>query len=342
VKTLFSTNEVHPRDRFDYWQSVARASLVDHNSWTECRRAFNAEIQAGALANIEIVLFENSPMDVAHTSHHVSQAKTDDLFVCRQVAGKLELEQHGNNVLLESGDIALLDPMLPYVGRFSSGSKLLVLKVPRPSLEARIGNIRQMVARSIKPLNAESRLTSSFLAMLPPSAGNMSAIAEETVSNQTLDLIAISLSSGLENHEPRVSSAKAIASLNVRAAVEMRLSDPALDAKTVADAAGLSVRYANAVLADEDTSIMRLIQAKRLARCRSALADPLQTYRTVSEIAYGWGFSDMTHFGRRFKKAYGILPSECRALAKRRISQKMNPSSTRNAHSVRKLSQRRV
>jgi AraC-like DNA-binding protein len=32
----------------------------------------------------------------------------------------------------------------------------------------------------------------------------------------------------------------------------------------------------------------------------------------VSEIAYGWGFSDMTHFGRRFKAAYGLLPSEYR------------------------------
>jgi len=333
VKTLFSTNEVHPRDRFDYWHSVARASLVDHNSWTECRRAFNAEIQAGALANIEVVLFENSPMDVAHTSHHVSQAKTDDLFVCRQVAGELELEQDGHNVLLESGDIALLDPMLPYIGRFSSGSKLLVLKVPRRSLEARIGNTRQIVARSIKPLNAESRLTSSFLAMLPLSAGNMSATAEEAVSNQTLDLIAISLSKSLENHEPRVSSARAIASLNVRASVEMRLADPALDAKTVADAAGLSVRYANAVLADEDTSIMRLVQAKRLARCRSALADPLQAHRTVSEIAYGWGFSDMTHFGRRFKKAYGVLPREYRTLAKTSNLPKLNPSNICDAHS---------
>jgi error-prone DNA polymerase len=38
---------------------------------------------------------------------------------------------------------------------------------------------------------------------------------------------------------------------------------------------------------------MRLIQARRLARCRYALEDPNQAHRTVSEIAYGWGFSDM-------------------------------------------------
>ena len=32
----------------------------------------------------------------------------------------------------------------------------------------------------------------------------------------------------------------------------------------------------------------------------------------VSEIAYGWGFSDMTHFGRKFRAAFGLLPSEYR------------------------------
>ena len=110
---------------------------------------------------------------------------------------------------------------------------------------------------------------------------------------------------------------KALVLLNIRAVIEARLTDPALDAQTVADAAGISERYANAALADDEMSIMRLIQARRLARCRYALEDPNQAQRTVSEIAYGWGFSDMTHFGRRFKKAYGILPSDYQMLARR-------------------------
>jgi AraC-like DNA-binding protein len=104
--------------------------------------------------------------------------------------------------------------------------------------------------------------------------------------------------------------------MNVRTAIEARLPDPQLDAETVATAAGVSVRYANALLAQEGTSIARLIQSRRLERCHRALMDPLQAHRTVTEIAAGWGFSDMTHFGRRFKTAYGVLPSEFRRLKK--------------------------
>ena len=310
MKTVFSTDNVHARDRFDFWHGVACKNLVDHNSLPECRLTFDAQIETGYLGNLELVLFHNSPMQVSHTARHIARAKSDHVFVCRQVAGVIFLEQDAREIALEAGDVALLDPLLPYEGNFSTDSETLVLKVPRRELEARVGKTRDMVARSIKPIKAEDGLMSSLSAMLPSLAGKMNPISEEMVGNHALDLIAVSLAKTMEADRPRVSSAKALVLLNVRSAIETRLRDPSLGVQAVADAAGVSVRYANAVLADHDTSIMRLIQARRLARCRYALEDPNQAHRTVSEIAYGWGFSDMTHFGRRFKKAYGILPSE--------------------------------
>jgi hypothetical protein len=42
-----------------------------------------AEIETGMLTDIELVLFENSPMDVARTAKHVAQSQGDELFVCR-------------------------------------------------------------------------------------------------------------------------------------------------------------------------------------------------------------------------------------------------------------------
>ena len=103
----------------------------------------------------------------------------------------------------------------------------------------------------------------------------------------------------------------------IRAAIESRLCNPRLDPQIVADAVGISVRYVNALLAEQDTSLTRFILARRLTRCRRAFDDPNQDHRTVGEIAYGWGFSDMTHFSRRFKEAYGVSPSEYRRRAER-------------------------
>ena len=156
--------------------------------------------------------------------------------------------------------------------------------------------------------------------MLPAHVGKMSQVAEEVLKHQTIDLIAMSLAKMIQSDTPRISSARGLVLLKVRAAIETRLSDPALDGEAVAAAAGVSVRYANSVLGEEGTSIARYIQERRLARCRRALEDPQQAHRSLSEIAYGWGFSDMTHFGRSFRKAYGMLPSVYRKLASQAAS----------------------
>jgi AraC family transcriptional regulator, positive regulator of tynA and feaB len=103
--------------------------------------------------------------------------------------------------------------------------------------------------------------------------------------------------------------------------IEARLSDRSLNPADAAAAAGVSIRYANAVLSDEGLSIGELIQSRRLTRCREALADTQQSHRTIKEIAMGWGFSDMTHFGRRFKAISGMAPREYRRMASQKNNQ---------------------
>jgi AraC-like DNA-binding protein len=277
------------------------------------RANFEAEIEVGALGNLELILFRNSPMQVSHTVAHASSAKSDHLFVCRQLSGEVVLEQDTREIMLGAGSLTLLDPLLPYKGKFLRDSKMLVVKAPRRELEARLGRTRDMVGRLIEPNTARDGLTSSVTALLPSLAKETSSVDETIISSGVLDFVAVSLAKAVEGARPRVSSAKALVLLKIRAATEARLTDPQLDPQAIAGSVGVSVRYANQVLAEQGTSLARLVLTRRLARCRTALEDPTQAHRTLSEIAYGWGFCDLTHFGRRFKQAYGILPSEARA-----------------------------
>jgi AraC family transcriptional regulator, positive regulator of tynA and feaB len=316
VKTVFSTADVHQRDAFDYWHEILCKKVVRHDCTPEHRQTFRGKLQSTSLADIDLVYYESSPMLNDVTVRHVGHANAEELLVRRQIAGVFVVEQDSREAVLEAGDITLLDPRRPMRGKYLSGARQLVLKVPRRQLEARVGDVRQPIARSIKPSQAEHGLTSAYLAMLPTYTDKLGATAVDVVRDQTVDLIAVSLAKAMDGGRPRLSSARSLVLLNVRAAIEARLTNPALNPEAVAAAAGVSVRYANAVLAEEDTSIMRLIRARRLERCRRALEDPSQAHRAVSEIAYGWGFSDMTHFGRSFRVAFGSLPGEYRRLAK--------------------------
>jgi AraC family transcriptional activator of tynA and feaB len=312
METIFSTTKIHPRDRFDYWHSVACQYIVNHDSKPKNPTAFHAELQSGVVDDIGLVEFETSELTVWHTARHVARADCENIFVCRQLTGQLAIEQCGRQAMLQPGDFTMLDSRLPYSATFSPSCRLLCVKLPRAPLEARLGKPLEMIARTIRPAAAESGLTSAYLGMLPTYAIGLSREAKAIVRNQVLDLVAVSMAKAMESHAPRVSSARSVAHIRVRAAIEAHLNDPTLDPNAVAAAAGISVRYANSVLADDNTSISRLIQQRRVARCRRALDDPSQFHRTVTEIAYGWGFSDMTHFARRFRAEYGLLPSEHR------------------------------
>jgi AraC family transcriptional regulator, positive regulator of tynA and feaB len=313
MQRLFSTDTLHPRDRFDFWHDVACKNVVGHDSHPQSRQNFRASFERGSLAELSILRFETSPMQVAGTERHVARAEADELFFNRLLEGQISFEQSGREVSLKAGEMMLLDPLLPYIGRFGTGARLLMVKIPRRLLEARTGKLQAMTAVAIKSDHAERGLTSSFLATLPDYVGQLGSAAHGVLREQTLDLIALCLAKTVDER-PRLSGGHSLILLTIRAAVEARLPDANLDVKTVAEAAGVSVRYANALLAQENTSLRRLIQTRRLMRCQKALEDPSQSRRTLSEIAYSWGFSDMTHFGRVFRKAHGMLPREYRRL----------------------------
>jgi AraC-like DNA-binding protein len=310
MKTLFSTAGIAPRDRFDSWHEVARQYVTDHDSRPECRWTFEAQLGAAALDELTLVSFQSAPMMVFHTARHIARS-ADELFLCRQNAGELLLEQKDRKVVLKPGDMTLLDPRLPYTGRFFEGSSLLVAKIPRLRLQARLGRMGNMVARPMPMADAENRLVSEFLELVTTHTESLGATAG-VLADQALDLFAMALVKAADASGALVTSARFLVSTRIRAAIRRRISDPALNPSIVAAAAGVSVRYANAVLGQEHTSVARLILTERLERCRRALADPRLAYRTIADIAYGWGFSDMTHFGRRFKAAYAQLPSEYR------------------------------
>jgi AraC family transcriptional activator of tynA and feaB len=169
------------------------------------------------------------------------------------------------------------------------------------------------MGRPIRATPGLGGLTSEFLGMLAGHADSLGPTAS-AVANQALDLFATAVAKTIGTSQPKLSYARMVVLTQLRGIIEQRLMETDLTPQLVAQSAGVSVRYANTVLAEEDTSLAQLIQTRRLERCRQALIDPAQSQRPISDIARRWGFADMTQFARRFRRAYGVLPSAYRAL----------------------------
>jgi AraC-like DNA-binding protein len=158
---------------------------------------------------------------------------------------------------------------------------------------------------------------SAYLAMLPARIDGIDPITAAQLAAQTLDLVALAFSMEA-GRSARLSSRREVALYRLKAMIEARLCDPTLKPAAAAGAAGISVRYANDLLSQEGYSIERYILHRRLERARRALEDPAQARRSIGEIAFAWGFSDLSHFVRRFRSAYGLTPGDYRRRASER------------------------
>ena len=225
--------------------------------------------------------------------------------------GGASVHQDGRDGQSGPGDVYLLDPRRPFSLRVATRTDGLIFKVPRSEFEARLGNIASYTAVPLSPRQPVAAIASDFLMML---AGRADAIDQSMGTNlvrHALDLVALAFETA--GGSAQLSSTRTTTLIRLKSIIETRLHDPTLKPANVAEAAGISVRYANALLAQEDSSLERFIILRRLHRSRQALESPAHLSRTVSEIAYACGFSDLSHFARRFKAEFGRSPAEFRS-----------------------------
>ena len=75
----------------------------------------------------------------------------------------------------------------------------------------------------------------------------------------------------------------------------------------------LGPRYVQRLFEGEGTTFSLYVLNERLARAHKMLASPHYARRTVSSIALDSGFGDVSYFNRRFRRRYGIRPSDVRS-----------------------------
>jgi AraC family transcriptional regulator, positive regulator of tynA and feaB len=312
MRRIFSTDDFEPRDRYDCWHEVICKHVIPHDSVPDCRSSFVASLDVAVLADLALVAFDAGSMSCRHEEHHLD-ATADELILVRQTRGRTVIQQGDRTSSLDPGEMTLVEPRVPYHARLAPGTSLLVTKFPRRNLMERIGRIDRFVARKLTADFGQTGLLSDFLRVLPAHTEALTATAAQ-VSDQLLDLLAAGLWKLGGDEIPRFASSRALLRMQLRAVIERSVEDHTINARGIAGSVGIGLRYANAILSDADTSVGRLLQARRLEHCRRALADPLKMHRSISDIAYSLGFTDMTHFGRRFRQAFGVLPSDYRRL----------------------------
>jgi AraC-like DNA-binding protein len=311
MSVAFTTDELDERDRIAYWVDVASKTFYSH-AFEAPGAAFAGRIHSRALDSLALTVCDCGPCVVTRTRRDTLRDDVDNYIVSLRLEGRSLFTQDDRTVVVAPGTVLLHDVGKPLALEFLEQTRSIHVSIPRRLVQSRIASPDSvMVMSETAPVVG---LAADFIRSLVNNAGRVDDVVKPRIASQVVDLLALAISGDVRGMP--MSSARTNALRRIKAEIEKRLRDPNLRPSTAAGHAGMSVRYANALLAEEGSSLERYILHRRLEQCRRAIEDPLQANRMIGEIAFSWGFSDHSHFTRRFRDAFGLTPRECRELAR--------------------------
>jgi len=298
----FSTEALPASDRIDAWQWNAQQICGD------CRiqlpkSSFHGSIEIRSVDGLRLTRFSSTPLSFWKWPLDTVTADNRSCIVITQIAGVRRYLQNGVSVLLKPGDTTVIDSGSPWSSSCVTNCTRLYFRVPRWIMENRLRTTEVPIGRRVcgsTGLGATlSRLSQSIFEEAERMREDEGAVAVDAY----FEILAACMGGS-----PTVGQRVPDLQGRIRRFIDAHLSEPTLAADEIACAIGISVRHLHRVFAVTGRTLGDCIRSRRLENCRCDLANPRSRERTITEIAFSWGFNDSAHFSHSFRKQFGISP----------------------------------
>lgn len=303
--TVLSTAHIRERDRRAWLiEEIGRQYAKVEVEVPRATALFN-EMRILPLGGQALSVVRSSALRLSRRAGVDGFLETDAVFFVLVLRGRYRLQQDGRSVELGPGDLTLYDVTRPHVVDCSERLAKIIFKAPGPLVRSRLARVERCTALRIPTARGSAAIAANFLRALPTDAAGLTSADAGAVGACALDLLTLAVR-GRAGDTPASSGRRQVALRRLKAVVEARLGDAGLDAARIAAQAGVSVRYANVLLAEEGTSLMRYLWARRLEHAARALSGSPQT--RIADVAAAAGFRSTAHFSRAFRARFDCSP----------------------------------
>lgn len=267
----------------------------------------NASFELRSFANITLLDLVTPPAALASSG---GLDQEPQLIVWVQLRGSTRFKQGDRHTALEAGDLCLLRDSRP-TGAAVSESRLLLIIVPERSLADRFPLWKASLFRRIAVTGGAPAVFVDAARSLQRWHDSIDGIGSETIAGTFLDLIG-AVACFVAPSDRSCIERSLLQRERVKRFVRQHLRNPDLNVELIAAGTEVSARQIHRLFADESLSLMRWIWTQRLEHCYRELTQEHAPDRSVSDIAFAWGFNDQAHFSRAFRRQFGISPREAR------------------------------
>jgi AraC-like DNA-binding protein len=317
MSRLFSTELLPVSDRVDAWQWNAKQICGD------CRirlpkSSFHGTIDVRDVGGVRLTRFSSSPLSFWKWPCDSASPENRFCIVITQIAGVRSYLQNGVSVVLNPGDSTLIDSGIPWSSTCGTECARLYLRVPRWAMEDHLRRVDIPIAQRISGRARYGATLCRLSQSLYVEAGHMSEDEGAAALEVYFEVLA-ACSGGGPYAAPRAIELRH----QIYGYIDSHLSESSLGPVEIASSVGISVRHLHRLFLVTGGTLGEYIRGRRLRGCRADLANPQIRERTITEIAFFWGFSDSAHFSHSFRKEFGISPRvfRARALAEDRMEE---------------------
>jgi AraC-like DNA-binding protein len=306
--SIRSTRALPAPERFQYWADVVTQTFVPLECDAPDQPRFGGDVRHRQIGSIGITDVQASAMRARRTAAKIAHAPSDDLIVVLHLRGTCRAGQRAVAAELNLNEGALVTTDETYFFEFPTRFRQLVLKLPQYLLAEK--RIRSELGCALLLAPGPTRLMQTLALSCLDDPIAVSADEAQGIEQAFADLL------GSAIKYPAIAGDRADTSARYREAclfIRRNLTDPNLNPAAVAAHVNTSNRSLARTFARAGTTIERMIWRERLAAARRDFLDPRFMDRSITDIAFSWGFNDAAHFSRSFSKTYGVTPSEFRS-----------------------------
>lgn len=307
-----STADILPHERREWLEHMICQEYTRVTVTPPADRYLFNETTFYGLDKLRLSVIQSRGLTIERLRREPYHNHQDNYLAVILVSGQYSLEQNGREVFLQPGDMTIYDATRPHRIHSLTGFSKILVTIPRVLMRDRLAGIEHCTALPVAGNMGVGAMASQFMQTATVQAKYLQPEVLTKLSEQTLDLLTLAFHSVRPQHA-YLSRSRSLSLRQIKDYVALRLKDTQLDTAMIASGTHLSPRYINDLFCDESTSLMRYVWGSRLEKCRKEILE--FPHEPVSVIAYKWGFNDMSHFSRAFKKRFGIKPTELRRCA---------------------------
>lgn len=310
--TRWNSDSFALRDRYDAWVDALHRT---YGSW-QVGRSVNGYSASLETKDFGGAVIANCICDPCSGKRSPLQIGTDDqetLAIQLTLDGLEHIHYRNCDYRLRAGDLIVWDNTQTMTFDVKQRLHKVSLLLPLRRLKDWLPTTWHSIPRMIASGSPNGVLLTSYILSLAQEDMNASLVKGDTIAEASMALLAGAIDAG------PVSAGRTLRETQLRrieAYIDEHLADPDLTLASIARAHRVSLRYLHWLFSSSHRTVARYILEERLARCRRDLLNPLMADRKIADVALSWGFNDPTHFSRRFKEHFGVLPSELRLMRK--------------------------